>query len=516
MFLQKTNPKNTQLLLLVGCFLVLIGLLFSKAILSLSTAYLIIIFIALGNYSDGFNRIKKNKSLLLFILFFGYYIASLFWSNHIITGLSDLLSKCNLILIPIVLVALPVLSNKKKSNILQFFAGLVILESSINFSVFQLNFSPDKDIRTMSLFISHIRFSLFVVFAIFILAYQKQTKIGVKIINWLGIAWLLFYTYYAQVLSGVFVLSVSSIILLILGLKNSNKWVRNFSYSSITTIILAVILGVVLFNNGKKEKINIKSYPKYTKLGHLYYHDTTSNAMENGFPLDCFINEQELDSTWKTRSNISLKAKTKNDFNYHTVLIRYLTSKGYTKDAEGINKLSYQDLKNIELGIPSILNLQKGLQNRINELHYELNSFENPNGHSMLQRLEYWRTGWSIFKNNWCIGSGIGDYKEIYQKEYDNLNSLLEQKNRLESHNQFLGIAIATGSIGLLLFLIHITYTFRMFWEKKEVLPILFLSICITSFLVEDTLTTLAGMSFFSFFIGLFITNNSINKEGNN
>jgi hypothetical protein len=86
----------------------------------------------------------------------------------------------------------------------------------------------------------------------------------------------------------------------------------------------------------------------------------------------------------------------------------------------------------------------------------------------------------------------------------------------LESHNQFLGIAIATGSAGLLLFLLHLTYTFRIFWQKKEVMPILFLSICITSFLVEDTLTTLAGMSFFSFFLGLFLTNNSIKNEINN
>jgi len=516
MFLQKTNPKNTQLLLLVGCFLVLIGLLFSKAILSLSTAYLIIIFIALGNYSDGFNRIKKNKSLLLFILFFGYYIASLFWSNHIITGLSDLLSKCNLILIPIVLVALPVLSNKKKSNILQFFAGLVILESSINFSVFQLNFSPDKDIRTMSLFISHIRFSLFVVFAIFILAYQKQTKIGVKIINWLGIAWLLFYVYYAQVLSGVLTCIVCVLVLLIIGLKNTNKWVRIFSYSSFAAIILVSSIGIYIFNTSSKKNINIKVYPTYTKLGHLYFHDTTSKTIENGYPLYCFINEQELDSTWKTRSKIALNTHTKNDFSYHTVLIRYLTSKGLTKDAEGINQLSNKDIKNIELGIPTILNLQSGLENKINELHYQLNLFENPNGHSILQRLEYWKTGWSIFKKNWLIGTGIGDYKETYQQEYTKSNSILEPKNRLESHNQFLGIAIATGSVGLFLFLMHMTYTFRMFWQKKEVLPILFLSICITSFLVEDTLTTLAGMSFYSFFNGFFISNNSIKNEINN
>lgn len=515
MLLQKTNPKNIQFLLLAGCFSVIIGLLFSKAILSLSTAYLILLFIVRGNYSEGYTRLKKNKAFLFFILFIAFYVVSLSWSSLIYNGLSDLLSKCNLILLPIVLIALPTLSSKNKASILRLFAAFVIIESSINFTIFELNFSPDKDIRTMSLFVSHIRFSLFVVFAIFILAYQKQAKIGLKIIHWLGIAWLLFYTYYAQVLSGVLALCISTIILLIVGFKNSNKWVKICSLITIVSIISALTISVLIFNKNNVENINLKSYPKYTKLGHLYTHDTISKAKENGFPLNCFINEQELDSTWKTKSAIALSSLTKNNFNYHTVLIRYLTSKGLTKDAEGINKLSNQDIKNIELGIPTILNLQTGLQNRLNELHYQLSNFENPNGHSILQRLEYWKTGWSIFKKNWFIGTGIGDYKEAYQKEYTNLNSLLQQKNRLESHNQFLGIAIATGSVGLLLFLLHLTYTFRIFWQKKEVIPVLFLSICISSFLVEDTLTTLAGMSFFSFFIGLFLTNNSIKNEIN-
>ncbi len=514
MFLQKMNPKNTQLLLLVGCLFVLIGLLFSKAILSLSTAYLILLFILFGNYSEGFIRIQKNISLLLFILFIGFYITSLFWSKLIISGLSDLLSKGNLILLPIILVALPVLSNKNKAIILQLFAGLVIIESCINFSNFYLNYSPDKDIRTMSLFVSHIRFSLFVVFALCILAYQKIAKISTNILRWMGIVWLLFYIYYAQVLSGVLALLICIFVSLILGIKSTHKRVVMYSLIVLTAIISS--LGVFIFNTSSNEKINIQAYPTHTKLGHLYFHDTTSNATENGYPLHCFINEKELDSTWKTKSTIALTSLTKNNFNYHTVLIRYLTSKGLTKDAEGINKLSNQDIKNIELGIPTILSLQTGLQNRLNELHYQLNCFENPNGHSILQRLEYWKTGWSIFKKNWFIGTGIGDYKEAYQTEYMNLNSLLQQKNRLESHNQFLGIAIATGSVGLLLFLLHLTYTFRIFWQKKEVIPVLFLSICISSFLVEDTLTTLAGMSFFSFFIGLFLTNNSIKNEVNN
>ena len=247
MLLQKTNPKNIQFILLVGCFSVIIGLLFSKAILSLSTAYLILLFILRGNYSEGFTRLKKNKAFLFFLLFIAFYGLSLSWSSLIYNGLSDLLSKCNLILLPIVLISLPTLSSKNKTIILRLFAAFVIIESSINFTLFELNFSPDKDIRTMSLFVSHIRFSLFVVFAIFILAYQKQAKISLKIIHWLGIAWLLFYTYYAQVLSGVLALCISTIILLIVGLKNSNKSVKICSLITIVSIISALIISVLIF-----------------------------------------------------------------------------------------------------------------------------------------------------------------------------------------------------------------------------------------------------------------------------
>ena len=126
MLLQKTNPKNIQFILLVGCFSVIIGLLFSKAILSLSTAYLILLFILRGNYSEGFTRLKKNKALLFFLLFIAFYGLSLSWSSLIYNGLSDLLSKCNLILLPIVLIALPALSSKNKSSIFHCFGNSIM------------------------------------------------------------------------------------------------------------------------------------------------------------------------------------------------------------------------------------------------------------------------------------------------------------------------------------------------------------------------------------------------------
>ena len=505
MLLKNSSPKTIQLLSIIGCVLVLIGLLFSKAILSLSTAYLVLVVIFFVNYTEIRARIKDNRLIHVFLLFILFYIGSLLWSNLIKEGLSDLLSKINLFLLPITLVALPPLTVKHKKSLLQFFTGLIVISSVINFVIYQNTFSPDKDIRTMSLFISHIRFSLFVVFGIFILAYQKTTSIIVKIVCYFVIGWLLFYTYYAQVLSGILALFICTICISIYELKSSVKWKKGISILFLVSTIFLIFISFLYFKDLNTKKKAIKSYSKYTKLGHNYKHDNLSNALENGYPLDCFINIEELDSTWKTRSKILLNSFTKNEFRYYTVLVRYLTSKGLTKDAEGVNKLTQQDIKNIEHGIPTILALESGLKKRIYELQYELNSQHDPNGHSILHRIEYWKTGWTIFEEHWIIGTGIGDYKSLYQAAYTKSNSVLKPKNRLESHNQFLGFLIATGIIGFYLFMLHIIFTFKMFLQYKNKLALLFFTICIVSFFVEDTLTTLAGMSFYAFFFGLFI-----------
>ncbi len=507
MLLKNSSPKIIQRFIVIGCLFVLVGLIFSKAILSLSTAYLLIIVLLSGDYGEAIKRIKNNRTLNYFLLFILFYSCSLFWSTNINAGCKDLLSKCNLFLLPIVLVALPTISSKNKTGLLRIFTGLLLIASVINFIIYQNAYTHDKDIRTMSLFVSHIRFSLFVIFGIFILAYQKTTNVYLKIISYLAIAWLLFYTYYAQVLSGILVLTCCIVYLTIYELRSSIKWRKITSYLFLGSMILLIIISIINFNELNKNKTEIKQYPTLTKLGHKYSHDTVSKALENGYPLHCFINKEELDSTWKTRSTVPLDSYTKNEYRYYTVLVRYLTSKGLTKDAEGVNKLTQQDIHNIEHGIPTVLALESGLKKRIYELQYELNSQQDPNGHSILHRIEYWKTGWSIFKNNWLLGTGIGDYKEVYQEQYINSNSVLEPKNRLESHNQFLGILVATGSVGLTLFLLHLIYSFRTFAKNKNKLALLFFIICIVSFLVEDTLTTLAGMSFYSFFFGLFIKN---------
>jgi len=45
-------------------------------------------------------------------------------------------------------------------------------------------------------------------------------------------------------------------------------------------------------------------------------------------------------------------------------------------------------------------------------------------------------------------------------------------------------------------------------FSEKNLLGIIFFLISVTSFVVEDTLFTLTGMSFYGFFVGYFITEN--------
>jgi hypothetical protein len=78
-------------------------------------------------------------------------------------------------------------------------------------------------------------------------------------------------------------------------------------------------------------------------------HDIYSTESENGNPLNCYLCVNEMDSAWVKRSIFQLDRSNKEGFLNRTVLIRYLTSKDLPKDAEGVNALNEQDIKNLSV-----------------------------------------------------------------------------------------------------------------------------------------------------------------------
>ena len=190
-------------------------------------------------------------------------------------------------------------------------------------------------------------------------------------------------------------------------------------------------------------------------------------------------------------------------------LIRYMTSKGLRKDEDDFSKLSNEDIRNIENGITNYkLAKASPIKQRIYEATWEMNDFiENKSmrDHSMIVRLEYWKTAIRIIKENWLIGVGTGDVQLEFNRMYERNNSVLKTKvDRKRAHNQFLETLVSHGIIGFIsLFLVLIV---PFFYKKR--LHVLFFPvyiISILSFFTEDTLETQAGVTLFAFFSALFL-----------
>ncbi len=515
MLRNRLGEQTYHSLFYVGYLGIAVGLPLSKAVLSIALVYLILLFILGGEIKDSIRKIKTQPVFVLLLAFLFFHLLSFWWSEDFGYAFKDLKNKIPLYVLPFLWLMHPLKSQKETNWLLGLFVLSVSLASVINFGNYRFGWFGKTyvDIRSLSLFISHIRFSLMIVFATAISWMFIKQKTGfVRFLLLVLIAWFIYYTYYSQVLSGVLVLGGALICVLIYEMIQ-----RKNIYFSI--LVLAFLVGIgSLFSYGvwfllqKQElRVSLENLPEKTKEGNWYEHQTNPLILENGYPLYCFINEYELQREWNKRSWIPYDSLDRKGQEVRTTLIRFLNSKGLHKDAEGISALTNKDIQHIENGVPTIFALKNGFIARMHEMKYELLNNENPNGQSVSQRLIYWKTGFKIAKNNWFFGIGAGDIEKAFQKQYEADNSPLEIHNRNRSHNQLLTYFITFGVVGLLLFLWILLKAWKYCRAESNLLGILFLTIGILSFMVEDTLETQTGVTFFAFFFGYFMSSKQKN-----
>ena len=191
-------------------------------------------------------------------------------------------------------------------------------------------------------------------------------------------------------------------------------------------------------------------------------------------------------------------------------MLRYLSSKGLTKDSLGLSKLNEQDLNNIRNNVTNYLYPNWGyLHKRIYELVNEFEEYKNNrniNGHSITMRLYFWQAAIQIIKNNPLIGVGTGDVQQELNKTYTEIKSPLSEEWRKRPHNQFITITVAFGFAGLVFFLGSLVYPLLKLKKQLHLLYFPFFILLILSFILEDTLETQAGLTFFAVFNTLFIS----------
>lgn len=489
---------------ILGLCGVAFGIPMNKVVMSSSMVFIALNMIVEAKFSEWWKNLKPNKLYWLLVILFLLHIISILWSKNLDYALHDLRVKIPLFVIPTMLVARPIKFRQDFHIVLAAFLLSVFIVTFLNFGMYQHWFGHHQydDIRGMSLFSSHIRLAIIVSMAVGVLLYFLKHLTLLRIPAIILLFWFSYYTFYSQVLSGASTLAGVLLVFALYLLWGKRKGIALTLLS--VCLLTGIALTVWLFRPIKIDPELLENLPTQTAEGNPYIHYNRVISPETGKPIYLYLCEQELERDWPKRSTVPYDGKDLKGQPLRFTLMRYLTSKELPKDAEGLSKLNDKEIQAIESGVASSKNY--GIMGRLYGIKYQLINEQNPNGNSLLERLEYWKVATSIFSDNILLGVGIGDVQDQFDAYYLKMNTPLMEENRHRAHNMFLTIALTFGLPGIFLFLfLH----FKMVLfniQNKEILGILFLTIAIISFLMEDTLETQTGITFYAFFYGFFCT----------
>ncbi|MBN2613948.1 MAG: O-antigen ligase family protein [Bacteroidales bacterium] len=497
--------------------LLAIGLPVSRFLMSVSMFILSINWIAEGHLTRKMKVLWSRKSLLFMISVYLLHAAGMAWSSDLAYGMHDLKVKLPYLIILLVVgtsreIPLPRLKSIFKYYILSVFVATLIITA-----IFIVTQKSLNDSRNISVFISHIRFSLMIVMAVLIIMYtllfgkfslNKREKTVLPLL----VIWLSAFLFILQSFTGIWIYMLSvSLLVIIFIIKQKKKPL---------TIAVAIIFVLVAFFTGNtvfkalssfypSPGVNIKMLDKYTANGNPYFHDIKPQLIENRNYVYLYLCIDELRKEWNRRSTLGFDSLDHKGQHLSQTLVRYMTSKGLRKDSAGVAALSPHDITMIENGFSNhIFSKKFSIYPRIYQFFWEIDVYRKTGisgGHSLTQRIEYLKNGMKIIKRNFWFGVGTGDVKMEYKNQYKKSGTNLDERWRLRAHNQFITFIISFGIAGFLWILF--SFVFAVFYEKKnnDLITLIFLLVIFLSMLNEDTLETMAGIVFFSLFFALFV-----------
>lgn len=500
LFKYKVHP----FLQFMGLAVLAIGLPMNKVLMSIGTIWLASNLVLKADLKGYWENWKSNWIFWFIVSLLVLHGLGLSYTSDFQYGFRDINTKLPLFVIPIAVIAFPI----KKSwltYIFYFYLASICITTSINLITDWSN--PQADFRHVSLFGSHIRYTILVVTGVLVSLHLFQINYKLRLLWIIIIGWLLFYVYQSQVFSGyvsLLLLIIASILYSILVIRS-----KNVKYVLLTFAVLLVastiFLGIRFFNSPPNQN-DFSELPELTPRGNTYIHDTNFIWYENGNHVMSFIAEEELKKAWAERSSINYDAKDQNGHKVKSTLIRYMSSKGIRKDLDGMKEMSAKDIRNVEEGYTNINQLSRSPLSRIENLRNDINLFKrtgNPNGSSITERLEHYKIGKSIARDNWIVGVGTGDVQMTFNMYYEQTKSKLDKKNWNRAHNQFLTFWITFGVLGFSLFVLFWFYMLKMSIKNLSLLSLGFVFIAVGSFISEDTLETQQGVTFAAFFIAL-------------
>ena len=456
----------------------------------------------------------NNPAAVVFSSLYLLYLAGCFWSSNLHFSLQDLREKLPILLLPILFTGIKRFNEKEFRTILiMFILGVFIGTLPGIYMLITKDFS---DTRELSPLISHIRFSMNVCLAIFILfrflVKDSQRSPSNRILFFFLICWLIAFLFVLKSLTGIllFVVFLFYALFYFSG-RLKKRWLRNSAIAFLILIPLFILSFIYSIYNRHYNIVlpDISKLETKTALGNPYTHDTVHFKVENGQYVGLYLCEHELKENWEKRSKLNYNGRNLQGEELRYTIIRYLNSRGYRKDAVGLSKLQPFEITAIEKGVANAgLVKPFNLSARLEGFFIDYNQYVktgNANGKPELQKLEYWKTALSIIKQNWLTGVGTGDVIDAFNQEYERSHSKLETRFRGTSHNQYLYMGVAFGIGGILFFFFWLIFPPLYLNGFRDYYYVAFFSIMILSMLTEDSIRHQAGLNFMAFFSTLFL-----------
>ncbi len=506
-----------RMLFIAALSFLCIGMSVSKVFISIAELTLGLNWIAEGNLGAKWKRFITNKPALVLCSLYIMHLLGLIYTTDFKYGMDDIRIKVPLLILPFLFCTSEPLNNKERNIVLGLFMGGITVESLIG--VYRLLHKGLIDIHEITPHVSTIRLALMIVLSIFLLLgyifSKKWSMVSLALILW--IAWFLVFLVIMESLTGIVIAIVlASVLLIYYAYKRVRQRRVGYGFmllSSIGVMFIGIVAYLIQFDHRyfpTPDKVNFDTIRKHSLKGSLYYSGDTYGGTESGHYIYTYLSHDELREAWRKRSNMSVAGPDKKGNLVEYTLIRYLTSKNLTKDSVGVSKLSDDDIKAVENGMSNYNFSQSGnVQYRLYQAFWEIEDYRNGDpdisGHSITQRLEFWRAAMGIIKKHWLIGVGTGDVRIAFAKEYDEMHSNLKPEFRLRSHDQYLEIGVGFGLIGLVWFLFSLIYPGIKTKKIYSYVYFVFLMIFMLSMLSEDTLETQAGVTFYAFFNSFFL-----------
>ena len=515
---------------LLGLLMVAVGLTLSPFLMGMSQFWLVLVWLVDGivtrDFKQKLSRFWHNKAAVLLVAFYLMHVVGLLWTSDFEYAMKDLRVKLPILVMPFVLSSLEPLDRKRFDLVMLVYVLSVFIATQ--FSFFRYVRHDYEDVREISRFISHIRFCLNIVFSMAVIGYYLYKRriskgegvpsFGIKVVidqflMWLLLFWFAYVIFIFESLSGYVILAavvLASLLFAFLRWKKGRGWRVALGVSALMVIAAIVVaVWVVVKPMVEVKPVDLSTLEKTTAQGNPYWHDTIHNPVEDGKYVGLYYNRNELRETWSQRSELPFDGATADGENLEATLARYLTSKDLRKDAEGVMALTDEDVKNIEQGVANYNNWKHpGLRARLSSTLFEYNlyrRYNNPNGGSLSQRIEYTRASFHIIKQHPWFGVGTGDVPQAFAESYDEIHSPLNEEFRFRAHNQYLAIAVAFGLVGLAFFLFVLLYPWFASKRNHTYLYMMFLCVMLLSMFPEDTLETQAGATLFAFFMALLL-----------